>query len=166
MNRNKYKVLVLSNLEGRNAKETLKYGIDVCKEIDGALELFCVKKPREVVTTDNPLSAMRRVNKSYIETSEKAKSLIREITKDEFFAVKTTIEFGNVKNEIEHYIASLNPDVIILGERQKRFFRLNTDSLTNFITKKYTNKVFITNKNNVVDVAISLNQIKTKGQSA
>lgn len=165
MNRNKYKVLVLSDLKD-NAKETLQYAIEVSKEINGALELLCVKKPKEVITTENPLSAMRIVSKEFIKTEEKARALISEITKNNFFPVKRVIKFGNVKNEIENYIETTNPDFIILGKKQKRLFNLNGDQIINFVSKKYKDKVFITNINTISDVFVSLNQKNIKEQTA
>lgn len=165
MNRNKYKVLVLSDLK-ENAKETIQYAIKVSREINGALELLCVKKPKDVITTDNPLSAMRTVSTAYIKTEEKARALITEITKNNFFPVKRVIEFGNVKNEIENYIQASNPDIIILGKKKKQLLKLNKDNITNFVAKKYTHKTFIPNTNSISDVFIALNQQSIKEQTA
>jgi len=57
MNRNKYKILVLTDLK-ENSEETIEYAISIAKEIGGAIELLCVKKPLDFIKTDNPLSAM------------------------------------------------------------------------------------------------------------
>lgn len=165
MNRNKHKILVLSDLK-ENAKETIQYAIEVSREINGALDLFCVKKPKDVIITDNPLSAMRTVSSAFIKTEEKARALITGITKNNFFPVKRVIEFGNVKNEIENYIEATNPDIIILGEKQKKIFKLNGDNISDFVKNKYASKVFVANKNNISEVFEVLNQKNIKGQTA
>lgn len=127
---------------------------------------MCKKKGNEVVTTENPLSAMRSVRSEFVKAEQKAKNLIESITKDDFFAVKSTIKLGNVKNEIEDYIQKTNPDFIILGKKQKRFINLNGDNVTDFIQKKYTNRVFTLEKSNISDVYSALNNKTQKGQTA
>jgi nucleotide-binding universal stress UspA family protein len=103
MNRNKLKILVLSDLK-QNSKDTLKYASNLAKEFNGALELLCVKEPNETITTENPLSAMLNLSSTYIKTEQKLNKQIENITKEDFFPVKKIIEFGNVKNEIEKRI--------------------------------------------------------------
>lgn len=159
MNRNKRKILILSDLN-KNSKETISYAISVAKEINGALELLCVKKPGEFVTTDNPLSAMRDVSMEFVKTEQKAKNLVRSITKNDFFPVKNTIEFGNVKTEIEHHIERTNPDFIVLGKKQKRRLSFNGDNLTDLLLKKYTNKVLISGKTTLTDIYAMLSNSK------
>jgi nucleotide-binding universal stress UspA family protein len=165
MNRNKHKILVLSDLK-ENAKDTVAYAITVAKEINGALELLCVRKPNEVVTIDNSLSAIRSVSNAFIKTEQKAKNLIKSITKDDFFAVKNKIEFGNIKNEIENYIQLSNPDVIIIGKKQKKLFNLNGDNVTGFILNKYNTKVCIANTTSISDIYAKLERKKNIGQTA
>jgi len=165
MNRNKRKILILSDLD-KNSKEVIEYAITVAKEINGALELLCVKKPSDIVTLDNPLSAVRNVNNEYIKTEQKVKKLVRSITKEDFISVKNTILFGNVKNEISTYIKHSNPDFIILGKKQKSFLSLNSDNITDFVVKKYNGKVCIANKTTILEIYEILNRRTQKGQTA
>lgn len=165
MNRNKRKILILSDLN-ETSKEVIQYAITIAKEFNGALELLCVKKPSNIVTEDNPLSAVRNLNNEFIKTEQKAKKIIRSITKNDFFAVKNTILFGNVRNEINIYIKDSNPDLIILGKRQKRFFNFNSDNLTEFVKNKYTNKVCISNKTTIPEIYELLNDKIQKEKTA
>lgn len=165
MNRNKHKILVLSDLK-ENAKDTIQYAISVARETNSALELLCIKKPNEIITTENPLAAMRTLSSEFLKTEQKAKHLIRSITKDDFFPVKSTIEFGNVKNEIENYIKRKNPNFIILGKKQKKLFSLQGDNLSDFILKKYDKKAFIVNKDALDEFFNMLNRNNIKRQTA
>ncbi|WP_439130208.1 universal stress protein [Polaribacter sp.] len=165
MNRNKHKVLVLSDLKD-HAKDTIAYAIKVAKEINGAVELFCVKKPNEVVTTHSQLSAIRSVKSEFVKTDQQAKNLVRSIIKNEFFPVKNTIVFGNVKNEIAEHIQRYNPDFIILGQKRKRLFNLNSDNITDFITKRYNDKLCIANKTTIAEIYEVLHNKNKKEQTA
>lgn len=165
MNRNKLKILVLSDLK-QNSKDTLKYAINLAKEFNGALELLCVKEPNETITTENPLSAMRNLSSTYIKTEQKLNKQIENITKEDFFPVKKIIEFGNVKNEIENRIEHSNPDFIIIGKKQKRLLNYSTDNITVFLLKKYNSKVCISNKTSFSDIYEVLNQKYKKAQTA
>lgn len=165
MNRNKHKILVLSDLK-ENARDTLAYAITIAKEINGALELFCVKKPNDIVTTENQLSAVRIVNNEFVKTEQKAKNLARSIVKDNFFPVKNTIEFGSVKTEIENHINQTKPDLIIIGKRQKKLLSFNGDKITEFVLKKYTDKVLILGKNTLPEVYTKLNNKHLKSLTA
>lgn len=165
MNRNKRKILILSDLN-ETSKEVIQYAITIAKEFNGALELLCVKKPSNIVKEDNPLSAVRNLNNEFIKTEQKAKQIIRSITKNDFFSVKNTILFGNVRNEINIYIKDSNPDLIILGKRQKRFFNFNSDNLTEFVKNKYTNKVCISNKTTIPEIYELLNDKIQKEKTA
>jgi len=165
MNRNKHKILVLSDLKD-NAKDTIAYAITIAKELNGALELLCIRKPNEIVSTHNQLSAIRNVNNEFIKTEQKAKTLVKSITKDDFFAVKNKIVFGNVKNEIENHIQTSNPDIIIIGKKEKKRFNFNGDNVTGFILNKYNNKVFIANSTHISEVYAILHSKNSQGQTA
>jgi len=165
MNRNKYKILVLTDLKN-NSKETIEYAISIAKEIDGALELLCVKKPLDFITTDNPLSAMRNVSDEFIKTAQKAKNIINSITTNNFFPVKNNIAFGNVKNEIDKHIQLTNPDFIIIGKKQKKFLNITEDNVTTFVLKKYNDCIFTANKTTIPEIYAVLNSKKKTGQIA
>ncbi|WP_397444685.1 universal stress protein [Polaribacter sp. R77954] len=165
MNRNKHKILVLSDLK-ENAQDTIAYAITVAKEINGAVELLCVKKPNEIVTTHNQLSAMRNVNNEFIKSAQKAKKITRNITHPDFFPVKNTIVFGNVKNEIELHIQKSNPDFIILGQKRKKILNFNSDNVTEFIKKKYKHKYGIANKTSIAEIYEALHTETKKGLTA
>ena len=165
MNRNKSKILVLSDLKD-NSKSTIEYAITVAKEINGSLELLCVKKPCDFITTDNPLSAMRNVSNEFVKTEQKAKNIIHNITKDDFFPVKNTIEFGNIKSEIENYIELSNPDFIILGKKEKKFLKIGCDNITDFIVEKYKNNVLIANKTTISEIYSTLNSKNIRVKTA
>lgn len=142
MENNVYKVLVLSDL-----KETTNYALQnavkLSKTIDTAIEFFHVKKPTDIVSTDSQLSAMRNINKEYVNTEKKISNFITPFIENEGVRIQASFAFGNIKNEIENHINSCKPDVIILGSRKRKVLSFVGDKIIDFVSKSHKKTVII-----------------------
>ena len=143
MKNNKYKILVLSDLK-ENTDCMLQKAVRLSTTIDAEIELLHVKKPTDVIETDSQLSAMRTINEVYVKTDKKIKDLITPFTKDNGVEIKTTIAFGNIKNEIENCIHTCKPDVIVLGNKKRKVLSFIGDNITDFVLKTHQGPVMIT----------------------
>jgi len=79
--KNKYKILVLSDLN-KSTSKTIKSSISIAKIVDADINFLYIKKPSDVVQKDNQLSAMRTINQEYFSIDKKIKDLIAPISKD------------------------------------------------------------------------------------
>jgi len=150
MKDNKYKILVLSDLN-KSTNTILKNAISLAKMLDGDVDFFHVKKPSDVVKEDNQLSAIRTINQEHFVTKKKIKNLIDPISKDFGIAINHTFSYGNVKNEIGNYIKTHQPDIIVLGKRYSKTFKLIGDSITQFVLKKHDGVIMIAANNNALE---------------
>jgi len=132
----KYKILVLSDLN-ESTDTILKSTISLANMIDGNIDFFHVKKPDDVVKKDNQLSAIRSINQEHFSTKKKIKNVIEPISKDYGIHISYTLSYGNVKNEIGKHIKESQPDIIVLGKRNSKTFKLIGDSITQFVLKEY-----------------------------
>ena len=87
MKNNKYKILVLSDLEN-TVNSTLKSTISFAKIIGADVEFFHVKKPTDVVGRDSQLSAMRTINEEFVATNNRLQALTDSISKTNSINVK------------------------------------------------------------------------------
>lgn len=142
MGNSKYKILVLSDLK-ETTNGSLKKAVKLSKTIGADIALFCVKKPTDIVATDSQLSAMRSINKEYIETERKMKNIIAPIIEKENVNIETSFVFGNIKNEIEIQINSCKPDIIVLGHRKRKVLSFVGDKITDFVLKSHQGTVVI-----------------------
>lgn len=157
---NKYKILVLSDLKN-NIGNTLKSTISLAKMIGGEIELFHVKGAADVVGSDNQLSAMRTINKKYIETDNTIKKELAALSSEYNTNIHYTFSFGSVKKEIEKHIKELQPDIVVLGKRKKATLSLLGDQITQFVLKQHKGAVMIASDNHILepDQEISLGML-------
>ncbi len=150
MGKNKYKILVLSDL-----KETTNYALQnavkLSKIIDADIEFFHVKKPTDIVDTDSQLSAMRSINKEYVVTEKKINNLVAPIIENDGVTIQTAFAFGNIKNEIENHINSCKPDIIVLGRRKRKVLSFVGDKIIDFVLKSHKKTVIIVSNGNDFD---------------
>ncbi|QBA65252.1 universal stress protein [Muriicola soli] len=151
MNSNKkiYKFLVLTDLK-RSLSTMLKGTVGMAKMINGEIEVFHVKKPSEIVASENQLSAMRTINSKHKTVDKKIQNLITPIEKDSGMKIPYSFVFGNVKNEISAYIKKRRPDIIVLGKRKSKPFKLIGDSITEFVLNIHDGVVLITTDNDML----------------
>lgn len=150
MKNNEYKILVLSNLN-ETTNKILKSSVSLAKIVDTNINFLYVKKPTEVVSNENQLSAMRAINSEYIATDKKMKDLITPIANKYNVAINHSFVIGNVKNEIEKYIEDNQPDIVILGKKKPKTVSFMGDNITQFILKKHKGIIVIADDKNTLD---------------
>ena len=143
MKTKKYKILLLSDFK-KSTKNTFKSTVSLAKMIDADIDFFYVKKPTEIITKDNQLSAMRSINKEHVSTDKKIKDLIESYSEGLDLKIKSSFAFGNVKNEIDRYIKQSKPDIIVLGKRKAKSLRLIGDNITDHVLKTHKGAILIT----------------------
>lgn len=150
MKNNKYKILVLSDLE-ESMSTTLKCSLSLAKMINGEIDFFYVKNASDVVKRDNQLSAMRTINEEYTATDKKIKSIIESYSTDYGQNINYTFGFGNVKNEIGLYIEEHAPDIIVLGRRKSKIINLTGNNITEFVLNKHKGIIIIAGNENALE---------------
>ncbi len=147
---NKYKILVLSDLN-KSTSKTIKSSISLAKIVDADVNFFYVKKPTEVVEKESQLSAMRTINKEYFSIDKKIKSIIGPMSEEYKIAINHTFSIGNLKNEIEKHIEETKPDIIVLGKRKSKTVSFIGDNITSFILKKHKGPIVIIDDKNELE---------------
>jgi hypothetical protein len=147
---NKYKILVLSDLN-KSTSKTIKSSVSLAKIVDADINFFYVKKPTEVVEKESQLSAMRTINKEYFSIDKKIKSIISPMSEKYKIKINHTFSIGNLKNEIEKHIDESKPDIIVLGKRKSKAVNFIGDNITSFILKKHMGPIVIINDKNELE---------------
>jgi nucleotide-binding universal stress UspA family protein len=147
---NKYKILVLSDLN-KSTSKTIKSSVSLAKIVDADINFFYVKKPTEVVEKESQLSAMRSINKEYFSIDKKIKSIIRPMSEKYKIKINHTFSIGNLKNEIEKHIDESKPDIIVLGKRKSKAVNFIGDNITSFILKKHKGPIVIIDDKNELE---------------
>ncbi|WP_299256299.1 universal stress protein [uncultured Aquimarina sp.] len=140
--KNKYQLLVLIDLT-KKSYTALKNAINLAKVMRGTIEVFHVSPPADVVKYENQLSAMRAISEIHTTTEKKLQDLILEISEEENVAITYKFTFGNVKNEIHNYIQKTNPDIVVIGKREKKIINFLEDGVTKFLLKKHSGIIMI-----------------------
>jgi hypothetical protein len=151
MKNNKYKILVLSDLN-ETTSNVLKSSVSLAKIVDTDINFLYVKKPTEIVESENQLSAMRTINEDYLSTNNKIEFLIRSISENHNVNINHTYAIGNLKKEIGKYIDDDNPDIIVLGKRKSKALSFIGDNITQFILKKHKGTIIIVDDKNVLEL--------------
>lgn len=138
----KYKILVLSDIN-KSIDKTIKSAVNLAKVVQADIEFLCVKKPSEMVGKESQLSAIRTINREFITTSNKVKDLLFEAKKGSNVNVDYKVSIGNLKDEINQHIKTVNPDIIVLGRKKPKFLKFTGDNVINFILKEYKGNVMI-----------------------
>ncbi|MFT5242435.1 MAG: nucleotide-binding universal stress UspA family protein [Glaciecola sp.] len=150
MKNSKYKILVLSDMKDTTTN-TIKNGVSLAKMVGGEMHFFHVKKPTDVVDQESQLSAIRTINRSYLETGNKIQNLIEPMAKDFSMAISYSHAFGNVKSEITDYIKTNKPDVIVIGKRKSKPFNFIGDNITEFVIKNHDGAIMIASAENALE---------------
>tara|TARA_B110000285_G_scaffold218003_1_gene266990 strand:- start:1250 stop:2014 length:765 start_codon:yes stop_codon:yes gene_type:complete len=150
MKTNKYKILILSDLN-KSTSKTIKSSISLAKIVDADINFFYVKKPTEVVDKESQLSAMRTINKEYFSIDKEIKSIISPMSEKYNATINHTFSIGNLKNEIEKHIDEKKPDIIVLGKRKTKTVSFIGDNITSFILKKHQGPIVIIDDKNELE---------------
>ncbi len=147
MKSNRYKILVLSDLKD-SSDTIMKTTANLAKMIGGGIDLLHIRKPVDIVESDNQLSSMRAINRDYIASKDHIKSIIKSIDKE--LNINYSLIYGNVKQEIEEHIQNTNPDIIVLGKKRFNALKLSGDRVTKFVLKKYKGIVLIASNDTIL----------------
>jgi nucleotide-binding universal stress UspA family protein len=151
MKNNTYKILVLSDLT-EQTNYALNHAVNLAKTIEADIEFFHVKPLIEVVGTNSQLSAMRKLSSEYVATDKRMIALMSSISETHDAKINRSFTFGHVKSEIEKFIISYAPDVIVLGsKKRKKKLNFMGDNITNFVIKKHKGPVVIASKESAFD---------------
>lgn len=138
--------------EAKDSTENiLKNTAKLAHVFGGEITLFYVKKPSDVISKDNQLSALRTLNKTYVLVQKELQNLVAPISKN--YGVKIQPEFtvGNVKDEVKTYIKAENPDMIVLGQSKSNPFNLMSKSVLKYLLNKFNGLVVIASSTQVLE---------------
>ncbi|MGB5237890.1 MAG: universal stress protein [Flavobacteriaceae bacterium] len=150
MKKNPYKIVVLTDLT-KSSESVLKSAVSIAKIINGRIEMFYVKKAVDVVKMDNQLSAMRTITIEHKSINRKMRNLASSTSEKYDMGITYSFEFGNVKNEIEEYLTDQKPDLVILGKRKSKTFKLMGDGITDFVLNCHGGPIMITPYNKALE---------------
>ena len=144
-----YKIAVFSDLNN-GADTALKSAIGLSKMINASIDFFYVKEASRIVASENQLSAMRSINEEYTLTKKQIEDLVNPISNKYNVPVAYSFSFGNIKNEIEKYIAENMPEIIVLAKRKSKKL-LGGDRVTEFVLKTFKGKIIIAADGNLLN---------------
>ncbi len=150
MKKNKYKIVVFSDLKGP-LNNTIKSTVGLAKIINGDIELFHVRRPSEVVKTENQLSAIRTINREYITIDKKIQSITNSFSKDFGVNISYSFAIGNLKNEIGTYIREQQPDIIVLQRKKTKLLDFLGDNIAQFVLRQHSGTIFIVDEKKVLE---------------
>lgn len=146
----KYKIVVLSDLNN-STNTILKSTVGLAKMVNGEIEVFNVKKPTDIVGNTNQLSAIRSINNEHTATDMKLRNLITPLFKDYGVKIGYSFVIGNVKNEISNYLKEQKPDIVVLGKRKLKPFKIIGDSITGLVLNSFNGVVLIADDKNTLE---------------
>ncbi|WP_298550280.1 universal stress protein [uncultured Algibacter sp.] len=149
MKKNKYKILVLSDLK-KSTDSILKSTVSLANIIEGDIEFFHVKKPLEVVNKENQLSAIRTINDEYITSNKAIKKLVKPISEAYSLKLNYKVVIGNLKDEISKRIKAYKPDIIILGKRKQKLLGLG-DKTIKFVFENFKGAIMVASDKNFLE---------------
>lgn len=138
----KHKIVVLSDLKDSTAT-SLKTAISLAKKTDASIHFFHVKKPTDVVVTDNQLSAKRAINSQFTQTNKEISELVSEFSQKYDINITSSFTFGNIKNEIDLFLEDTNPNIIVIGKRRSKSISALGDKISKHVLKKKGKTIII-----------------------
>ncbi|WP_272150744.1 universal stress protein [Tenacibaculum aiptasiae] len=138
----KHKIVVLSDLKDSTAT-SLKTAISLAKKTDASIHFFHVKKPTDVVVTDNQLSAKRAINSQFTQTNKEISELVSEFSQKYDIDITSSFTFGNIKNEIDLFLKDTNPNIIVIGKRRSKSISALGDKISKHVLKKKGKTIII-----------------------
>lgn len=147
MNTSKYKIVVLSSLKD-STTTLLKTAISLAKKNNASIHFFYVKKPTEIVSTDNQLSAKRAINSKFTQTNKEINELVSKFSKKYNININSSFTFGNVKHEIDTFLEDINPNIIVIGKRKNKGIPALGDKISKHVLKKKGKTIVIASSKN------------------
>ncbi len=146
LERNKQHIAVITDLED-DMSCLLKSAVSLAKMIGGEIEVLSVTNPTAVIGKDNQLSAMRSINQNYILKDKQIKNIVLPIMEKYSISINYSSTFGNIKSEIERYLNTNKPDILVLGRGKSKPFRTADDRIINFVLSIFEGTVLIVSPN-------------------
>lgn len=150
MKNNRYKILVLSDLK-KDTNRILKSTVSLARMIGGNIDFYHVKKPIDVVETESQLSAIRKIGADHVIIEKKINSLLKSISNEFDIQMNSSFTFGNVKKEINNYIETTKPDIIVLGKRKPNLLKIGGDNITDYVLQNHQGPVMIASSESVLE---------------
>jgi hypothetical protein len=150
MKNNTYKILVLSDFKKKSIG-ILRYSAKLSKEINAEVECFHVEELRAISQLENPFSVSHAIRDTHKKMNKRLKEFIDPISDANGIKITSNFVFGNIKNEIATHILTTKPDMIILGERTPKKFRLFSDNILSIVQKNFNGVVFVATDDNTLD---------------
>lgn len=147
MNTSKHKIVVLSNLKDSTAT-SLNTAISLAKKTNASIHLFHVKKPSDIVSTDNQLSANRAINTNFTKINKDINELVSTYSKKYNIDITSSFTFGNIKNEIDTFLENSNPNIIVIGKRRNKSIVALGDKISRHLLKKKGKTIIIASSEN------------------
>ncbi len=147
MNTSKHKIVVLSNLKDSTAI-SLNTAISLAKKTNASIHLFHVKKPSDIVNTDNQLSANRAINTNFTKINKDINELVSTYSKKYNIDITSSFTFGNIKNEIDTFLENSNPNIIVIGKRRNKSIVALGDKISRHLLKKKGKTIIIASSEN------------------
>ncbi|WP_431167128.1 universal stress protein [Tenacibaculum halocynthiae] len=147
MNTSKHKIVVLSNLKDSTAT-SLNTAISLAKKTNASIHLFHVKKPSDIVSTDNQLSANRAINTNFTKINKDINELVSTYSKKYNINITSSFTFGNIKNEIDAFLENSNPNIIVIGKRRNKSIVALGDKISRHLLKKKGKTIIIASSEN------------------
>lgn len=167
MKTNEYKILVLSDLKDES-KKALSYAAKLAKEINAKVELLHIKTISKIAQMENPIAISREISEVQNKMNKQINDFIQPVSEENNIKIETTFSLGNIKNVIEKHIKTINPDMIILGERRPKKFNIFSDNIIKYVNKIYDGVVFEATDASLLDERgnVSLNNLGLKNNIA
>lgn len=161
-----HKILVLSDMKD-SKNSTIKSAVSLSKMIHGNLHVFHVKKPTEIVEKESQLSAMRNINKAFVAIKREMSDLIKPIAENYKVDIGFNHAVGNLKSEILNCITSHKPDIIVLGKRKAKPFKLLGDGVTDLVIDNFDGAILIAteDKGLIPEGNVSLGVLNNRGET-
>ena len=147
--KNNYKVAVLSNLK-TGSDTALKNAIGFARMIDGEVEIFHVKSSADVVRTDNQFSALRSMKDEFAATDKNIRKFIDPIASEYDVKISHHLGFGNIKKEIDDYLNSTRPDIVVMGRRKSNPLDFIGDGVTEHVLSHFDGIIMIASLNETI----------------
>lgn len=145
----KNKILVISESKA-SLHNTLKKTINLAKYINGDIMLLSIQNPTDVVKADNQLSAIRELNYQYISKNNELHNLVENSKKKFKINIEYSFSIGQYKTEVKKFIASHQPDIIVISKRRQTFFNLVKSKSVDFVINNFSGHILITDDDTVV----------------
>jgi nucleotide-binding universal stress UspA family protein len=145
MNVPKYKLLVLIDLSEAGTI-ALENAVNLSKIIGGSIEVFHVIKSSSIKEHENQHTTMRNIDEVRVQKKAQLKEIARTVAKKSNAIIRTNCVLGNLKDETLARIKAVQPNIIVLGKRPRKWIDFLGDNFTRFIVKSFKGSVLISGK--------------------